>query len=131
VKYPAEPLKAESSKWPIPILESLFLELSAHVAARPVRDGVDALLTDLWGSQLAPWTLERAMRDARTKVDGLDDGFRYHDLRHSFASLLISDGGDIKTVQTRLRHGSATTTLRTYAHLWPDKDESTRPRSIE
>jgi hypothetical protein len=108
VKYPAEPLKAESSKWPIPILESLSLELSAHVAARPVRDGVDALLTDLWG-QLAPWTLERAMRDARTKVDGLDDGFRYHDLRH----------------------GSATTTLRTYAHLWPDKDESTRPRSIE
>jgi integrase len=54
------------------------------------------------------------MRDARTKVAGLDDGFRYHDLRHYFASLLISDGGDIKTVQTRLRHGSATTT---FAHV--------------
>lgn len=59
------------------------------------------------------------------EVDGLigaDDG----DLRHYFASLLISDGADVKVVQTRLRHGSATTTLRTYTHLWPDEDESTR-----
>jgi integrase len=126
VQYPAEPLKTESSRWPVPIPKSLTLELSDHVASRPARDGVDALLTDMWGQQLAPWTLERAMRDARPTVDGLPVGFRYHDLRHYFASLLISDGADIKTVQTRLRHGSATTTLRTYAHMWPDKDETTR-----
>ncbi len=30
------------------------------------------------------------------------------------------------TVQHRLRHGSATTTLNTYSHLWPDRDEQTR-----
>jgi integrase len=126
VQYPAEPLKNEYSKWPVPIPKSLALELSAHVAARPARVGVDTILTDMWGQQLAPWTLERAIRDARVKVDGLPDGFRFHDLRHYFASLLIADGADIKTVQTRMRHGSATTTLRTYTHLWPDKDESTR-----
>lgn len=28
--------------------------------------------------------------------------------------------------QARLRHASAKTTLDTYAHLWPDSDESTR-----
>ena len=126
VQYPAQPLKTESSKWPIPIPESLALELSAHVADRPAREGVETLLIDMWGQQLAPWTLERAVRDARGTVGGLPDGFRYHDLRHYFASLLIADGADIKTVQTRLRHGSATTTLRTYTHLWPDKDETTR-----
>jgi hypothetical protein len=32
----------------------------------------------------------------------------------------------VKTVQHRLRHGSATTTLNTYSHLWPDRDEQTR-----
>jgi hypothetical protein len=32
----------------------------------------------------------------------------------------------VKTVQARLRHGSAKTTLDTYGHLWPDRDESTR-----
>jgi integrase len=31
-----------------------------------------------------------------------------------------------KTVQARLRHASAKTTLDTYGHIWPDRDESTR-----
>ena len=30
------------------------------------------------------------------------------------------------TVQARLRHASAKTTLDTYGHIWPDRDESTR-----
>ena len=49
-----------------------------------------------------------------------------HDLRHYFASLLIASCADIKTVQARMRHASARTTLDTYGHLWPDADESTR-----
>ena len=32
----------------------------------------------------------------------------------------------MKVVQARLRHASATTTLNTYGHLWPDADESAR-----
>jgi len=63
---------------------------------------------------------------ARSEVDDLQAGFRYHDLRHDFASLLIASGADNKTVQARLRHKSAKTTLDTYGHLWPDRDESTR-----
>jgi integrase len=59
-------------------------------------------------------------------VDGLPAGFRYHDLRHYFASLLIAHGADVETLQARLRHGSATTTLNGYSHLWPDRDESTK-----
>ena len=74
----------------------------------------------------SPWRLERAIRTARAKVPGLPTGFRFHDLRHYMASLLIADGSDVKTVQARLRHASAKTTLDTYGHLWPDADESTR-----
>lgn len=40
--------------------------------------------------------------------------------------LLIASGADVKTVPARLRHTSAKTTLDTYGHLWPDRDESTR-----
>ena len=32
----------------------------------------------------------------------------------------------LKTVQARLRHASAKTTLDTYGHIWPDRDELTR-----
>jgi len=124
VQYPAEPLKTDTSKTPVPIPQSLALELSAHVAATSRRG--DWLLGNLWGEQLAPWTLERAIRAARAKVPGLPPNFRYHDLRHYLASMLIADGADVKVAQARLRHASAKTTLDTYAHLWPDADESTR-----
>jgi integrase len=32
----------------------------------------------------------------------------------------------VKTVQARLGHASATETLDTYAHLWPDSEDRTR-----
>jgi integrase len=72
------------------------------------------------------WAIEQAMRNVRGKVEDLPDTFSFHDLRHYLASLLIASGADIKTVQARMRHASATTTLDTYGHLWPDTDESTR-----
>ena len=40
-----------------------------------------------------------------------DEGFRFHDLRHYLASLLIGSGLDVEVVQHRLRHGRAETTL--------------------
>ena len=61
---------------------------------------------------------------ARKKVQGLPAGFRYRDLRHYFAS--SASGADVKTVQARLRHTSVKTTLDTYGHIRPDRDESTR-----
>ncbi len=124
MQYPAEPLKTETSCTAIPIGQSLALELSAHVAHHS--GGAGVMLTNEWGQQLAPWTLERAMRAARAKVPGLPADFRYQDLRHYFASMLIASGADVKVVQARLRHASAKTTLDTYSHLWPDSDDSTR-----
>jgi integrase len=122
VQYPAQPLKSETSQTPVPIGQGLALELSAHVA----RAQAETVLVNELGRQLAPWTLERAMRSARAKVPGLPNGFRYHDLRHYYASMLIASGADVKVVQARLRHASAKTTLDTYGHLWPDSDDSTR-----
>jgi integrase len=122
VQYPADRLKTDTSKTPVPIPTSLAAELSAHVA----RWRAATLLTNDSGEQLPPYALERRMRTARQKVQGLPGGFRYHDLRHYFASLLIASGADVKVVQARLRHASAKTTLDTYAHLWPDSDDRTR-----
>jgi hypothetical protein len=42
------------------------------------------------------------------------------------ASLLIRHGESVKTVQARLGHASASETLDTYSHLWPDSDDRTR-----
>jgi integrase len=53
-------------------------------------------------------------------------GLKLHDLRHFFASGLISQGCDVVTVQRALGHARATTTLNTYSHLWPTAEDRTR-----
>jgi integrase len=47
---------------------------------------------------------------------------RLHDLRHTHASLLLSDGHSLKAVSVRLGHANATITLAVYAHCLPDDD---------
>jgi integrase len=61
---------------------------------------------------------------ATRKAAGVE--LRLHDLRHFYASGLIAAGCDVVTVQRALGHKSATTTLNTYAHLWPSADDRTR-----
>lgn len=43
-----------------------------------------------------------------------------------YASGLIAAGCDVVTVQRSLGHAKATTTLNTYAHLWPTAEDRTR-----
>ena len=123
-QWPSKPLKTPGSDQPIPIPQDLALLLAASVKKY---GGGDMMVTNGGGTdRCGPWIIERAMRDVREKIDGLPEGFTFHDLRHYLASLLIAKGADIKTVQARMRHASARTTLDTYGHLWPDADESTR-----
>lgn len=50
------------------------------------------------------------------------EGLRFHELRHTHATLLIADGVDVKTVQLRLGHSSADITMSCYAHALPLSD---------
>lgn len=68
-------------------------------------------------------TVARWWRLVRTDI-GIEH--RLHDLRHFYASGLIAAGCDVVTVQRALGHSSASVTLDTYSHLWPDANDRTR-----
>ena len=48
---------------------------------------------------------------------------RFHDLRHSYASLLLQQGENIKYIQTQLGHSSPTVTLNVYSHLMKGENQ--------
>jgi len=60
--------------------------------------------------------VKRSFHSALRKT-GIKD-FRFHDLRHSFASQLVMSGADLATIQELLGHKTLEMTLR-YAHLAP------------
>ena len=53
---------------------------------------------------------------------GLDE-LRFHDLRHTFATLALQNGVDVKTLSGILGHYSAGFTLDTYAHVTAQMQE--------
>ena len=57
------------------------------------------------------------------KSAGLPD-IRLYDLRHTCATLLLSNGENIKVVSERLGHADVALTLNTYTHVLPNMQES-------
>ncbi|EAC2921680.1 site-specific integrase [Listeria monocytogenes] len=49
---------------------------------------------------------------------------RFHDIRHTSASLLIAKGVHAKVIQERLGHADIGTTMNTYSHVFREADQS-------
>jgi integrase len=53
-----------------------------------------------------------------------DDTLRFHDLRHTCATLLLKQGVNPKFVQELLGHADISLTLNTYSHVLPDMGDA-------
>jgi integrase len=114
------PPKTPKSARTVPLGQVVIDELAHHLAVYPSRDW---LFTTADGEPLIYRAWQYGWDAARARVGLTTDT---HDLRHFFASALISGGASVKQVQTILGHPSPMTTLQTFAHLWPGDDDRTR-----
>jgi integrase len=116
---------------------SVAEELAASLAGRP--HGRDDLVFTaprggpLRESKFVPDRFKPAIGAANEALAQLDpdgrpellpEGLRLYDLRHTAASLMIRQGASIKAVQKQLGHATASITLDTYGHLFPDELEA-------
>lgn len=118
-------LKTEQSKRVLPLAGNLVALLKAHKATQARRR---LELGDLWADKLGlvfPETdgspgnenrLRRAFR--RVLADAGLQRVRFHDLRHSAASLMLErNGGDLKAVSVAMGHSGIVITADTYSHV--------------
>jgi integrase len=74
------------------------------------------------GRPVSPRNLDRQFKNLLAKAELPD--IRFHDLRHTHASLLLAAGVHPKVVQERLGHSSIAMTIDLYSHLMPGIQES-------
>lgn len=118
------PPKTPTSRRTVPAPVFVLEALSRHLAAHP-RGPWDLVFASSAGAPVSRSSLHRSWVTA-VAAAGLPGRTTFHDLRHTYASVLIDGGESVSVVAARLGHKNATETLRTYSHLWPSSDERTR-----
>lgn len=75
------------------------------------------------GTPLSARNLQRHFKAALKRV-GLPGTTRFHDLRHTCATLLLKQGVHVKYVQELLGHADIALTLNVYSHVLPDMGDA-------
>lgn len=96
----------------VPVLPIVADAVDAYVALCPFELPADGpLFIGVRGKRLNAGVVQRQMRQVRMAL-GLPDTATPHALRHSFATHLLSSGGDLRSIQELLGHASLSTTQR-------------------
>lgn len=71
----------------------------------------------LWKCSFLRWSFDPDVHDANVRQ------IRFHDLRHTHATLALAAGANLRSVAARLGHADPAFTLKIYAHALPEGDD--------
>ena len=108
--------KSHQFRW-LPVPPFLLEELKREVAEK---EPDDLVFASPKGTVLRVANFRRGYFDRAAAVSIGVPGLVPHELRHTAASLAISAGATVESVQRMRGHASATLTLDRYGHLFPD-----------
>lgn len=115
-------LKSDSSDRDVPILKALRPYLVAHLATLDPATPDDAPFFGVnRRGTIDPDKYMAHVREVWT-AHGIT-WLQLHDARHSFASMMIASGANIKQISRIMGHSSITLTLDTYGHLLPGSEQ--------
>jgi integrase len=118
--------KTQTSKRKIDLGPTVMKELKKWRLACPKND-LDLVFPNEAGNHINNKNmLRRYFRPALQAAEC--PSIRFHDLRHTYASLFIAQGENIKYIQNQLGHASPTITLNVYAHLMKDRNPEAAQR---
>ncbi|MCT6824717.1 tyrosine recombinase XerC [Bartonella apis] len=94
----------------VPVIPAVHEAIEDYLSCCPfILPPDQPLFRGVRGGKLQRAIVERAVQQLRTSL-GLPDSVTPHALRHSFATHLLSRGGDLRTIQELLGHASLSTT---------------------
>jgi integrase len=116
--------KTKGSKRAIACRPTLVQALREHRMATRFSDDDDLIFPNVKGGPMdAGNFVRREFRPALRRAGG--QMVRFHDLRHTFVSLLIADGLSPKRISALCGHSSISITMDRYGHLFDDSETST------
>ncbi len=111
----------------VPLLPSVQKTLQHSLDSHPFYSEKSPLFVGAQGKRLNPGVVQRTVRKIRNLM-GLPDTVTPHALRHSFATHLLQNGGDLRSVQELLGHASLSATQR-YTEITTEDLERTYQRA--
>jgi integrase len=105
------------------LMPALAEMLKAHRHCSQFNGSEDFVFASQVGTALHWRNVSRRGLKPALMAAGLEP-LRWHDLRHTFASLLIAGGANIAFLSRQLGHGSSDITLRVYAHLFDRAEQA-------